>query len=233
MSNPIAIHWFRQDLRLSDNPALTLAAKHGNVLPIYILDNENAGEYAMGAASRWWLHHSLQSLNTSLHGTLSVYQGNPIEILDDIIGRHEIKTVYWNRCYEPWRVERDITIKKHLKTHSVEVVSMNGSLLWEPWTVKKNDGRPYKVFTPFYRKGCLQSAALREPLPAPENAHYQHDTENSLSIDQLGLLPNIPWDKQLEPHWIIGEEGAHARFQQFIDKGLAQYKDKRNLPSQP
>jgi len=64
--NNIAIHWFRQDLRLSDNPALSKAVAAGTVMPIYILDDENAAEYAMGAASRWWLHHSLSSLNQSL-----------------------------------------------------------------------------------------------------------------------------------------------------------------------
>ena len=89
----IAIHWFRQDLRVSDNPALTLAARHERVLPIYILDNENAGEHAMGGASEWWLHHSLQSLNASLGGALSVYQGNPIDILNKIIARHDINAV--------------------------------------------------------------------------------------------------------------------------------------------
>ena len=80
MTEGVAIHWFRQDLRLSDNPALTLAAKHEDVLPIYILDDENAGEYTLGGASLWWLHHSLVSLNNSLAGALSLYCGNPIDI---------------------------------------------------------------------------------------------------------------------------------------------------------
>jgi deoxyribodipyrimidine photo-lyase len=87
MSDSLAIHWFRQDLRLSDNPSLTAASVHNRVLPIYILDDSNTGEYAMGAASGWWLHHSLVSLNTSLNSSLSIYRGNPIEILVDIITR--------------------------------------------------------------------------------------------------------------------------------------------------
>ncbi|MBT5412172.1 MAG: deoxyribodipyrimidine photo-lyase, partial [Cellvibrionales bacterium] len=103
----IAIHWFRQDLRLSDNPALTAASQHEGVFPIYILDEGNAGEYSMGAASKWWLNSSLESLNTSLDGTLSLYSGNPIDILMDIIKRHNVNAVYWNRCYEPWRIQRD------------------------------------------------------------------------------------------------------------------------------
>lgn len=68
------IHWFRQDLRLADNPALFEAALNGDVLPIYILDDENAGEHKMGAASRLWLHHALESLNKSLAGNLRFFQ---------------------------------------------------------------------------------------------------------------------------------------------------------------
>lgn len=220
-------------MRLSDNPALTAASQRGDILPIYILDDVNACENAMGAASRWWLHHSLEALNASLNGTLSIYNGNPIDILVDIITRYDARAVHWNRCYEPWRIRRDAKIKTHLKTIDVEVESYNGSLLWEPWTIKKDDGVPYKVFTPFYRKGCLQKAAPRHPLPAPENLQYHHDQENSLSVDQLKLLPNIRWDRQLEMHWEIGENAGKVRFQQFIDEGLAEYKDGRNLPTMP
>ena len=233
MTKNFAIHWFRQDLRLSDNPSLTLAAKHGNVLPIYILDDENAGEYTIGGASRWWLHQSLISLNNSLEGALSLYCGNPIDIFDDIVTRFDVNTVYWNRCYEPWRIERDAAIKDHLKTKGIGVKSTNGSLLWEPWTIKKQDGTPYKVFTPFYRKGCLQAESPREPLLVPKNVEYRQDHEYSLSLGQLRLLPDTRWDQQLAPHWEIGEGGAHTRFRQFINEGLAKYKDGRNFPAKP
>jgi deoxyribodipyrimidine photo-lyase len=89
MTEKIAIHWFRQDLRISDNPALTKAAKHENVLPIYILDDKNAGEYALGGASRWWLHHSLKALSEALGNKLSVYHGNPKTVLNDILTRFD------------------------------------------------------------------------------------------------------------------------------------------------
>ena len=202
-------------------------------MPIYILDDENARQYAMGAASRWWLHHSLMSLNASLNGTLSIYRGNPIDILKDIISRYNTKAVQWNRCYEPWRINRDVKIKKCLKAIDVETESYNGSLLWEPWTIKKDDGSPYKVFTPFYRKGCLHKEAPRKPLPVPENLQYQHDQKKSLSVDELKLLPNIRWDRQLEKHWGIGEKAGQLRLQKFIDVGLSKYKDGRNLPDRP
>lgn len=226
-----AIHWFRQDLRLLDNPSLTKAATHETVLPIYILDDVNAGDYAMGAGSRWWLHHSLTSLKASLDGALSVYRGDPADILMDLLERHDVDAVYWTRCYEPWRVARDTKIKERLKSAGVDVESSNGSLLWEPWMIEKDDGTPYKVFTPFYRKGCLTADTPRQPVPAPE-CKYVTDDEGA-SLEALNLLPNIPWDKQLVPHWTIGEAGAHARFEAFLKEGLQNYKDGRNLPAKP
>jgi len=232
MNVRIAIHWFRQDLRLSDNPALTKAAEHEAVLPIYILDDDNAGNHVMGGASRFWLHHSLRSLNASLGNRLSVYHGNPQTILDDILKHFDVEAVYWNRCYEPWRMHRDTLIKENLKKRGIEVYTCNGSLLWEPWTIKKDDGTPYKVFTPFYRRGCFNAEAPMPALPKPERVNYIDD-KNHLAIDALGLLPKIPWDKQLDPHWDIGEEGARKRFEGFVDEGLSFYKDGRNLPAKP
>lgn len=232
MTENIAIHWFRQDLRLSDNPALYKAARHGKVLPLFILDDGNAGDYTMGSASRWWLHHSLKSLNNSLGGNLSVYHGNPIYILDEILTRFDINAIYWNRCYEPWRIDRDKKIKDHLKK-SINVESCNGSLLWEPWTIKKDDGTNYKVFSPFYQKGCLQAEQPRKFIPSPSNVKYLRDNDGSVNLNQLKLLPILCWNKKLEPNWSIGEKGAHARFQQFIKEGLSQYKDGRNLPAKP
>ena len=106
-SSRLAIHWFRQDLRLADNPALTQAVKHGQVLPIYILDDAAAGMHAPGAASRWWLHHSLTDLRQRLKGSLSVYQGDSVAILVDLVTRLQITAVHWTREYVPWRVAQD------------------------------------------------------------------------------------------------------------------------------
>ena len=70
MASSINIHWFRQDLRLADNPSLVAAVQAGDVLPLFILDDENAGDHNTGAAGRWWLHHALTALNKSLDGKL-------------------------------------------------------------------------------------------------------------------------------------------------------------------
>ncbi|SMF48577.1 deoxyribodipyrimidine photo-lyase type I [Alteromonadaceae bacterium Bs31] len=230
MTKPLAIHWFRQDLRLSDNPSLLAASKAGNVLPIYILDDDNAGEYKMGGASRWWLHHSLNALNKSLKGNLRVYRGDAQAILCKLVEQNPNCSLSWNRCYEPWRIARDKSIKQALEQAGVEAQSYNGSLLWEPWQVLKKDGTPYKVFTPYYRRGCLSATAPREPLAKPRIRYAEGDFQ-ALTIDELHLLPTVAWDVQLNGHWKIGEAPAQARLRQFIDEGLADYKEGRNYPA--
>ena len=232
MTDMITIHWFRQDLRLSDNPALSKAAENDNVLPIYILDDKNSGDYFMGAASRWWLHYSLKYLQSSLDDKLSVYRGDPETILEEIMQRFKVKAICWNRCYEPWRINRDKRIKAKLQSKGIEVNTFNCSLLWEPWNIKKDDGTPYKVFTPFYRKGCLAATEPRRPLLSPQGISYVEDPVQD-GIDSLNLLPKESWGKSLESHWDIGEEGAHKRFETFLDEGISSYKEGRNFPAKP
>ena len=119
--NITTLYWFRQDLRLLDNPALHEASKLGKVVPIYILDDQNSKEFSMGDASRIWLHNSLEDLRNNLDQKLSLYHGNPLQILLDVIDRLEVKIVLWNRCYEPWRIKRDSQIKSHLESKGIEV----------------------------------------------------------------------------------------------------------------
>jgi deoxyribodipyrimidine photo-lyase len=229
-SSNIIIYWFRQDLRLSDNPALTAAAKAGTVLPVYVLDDDNAKNWKMGGASRWWLHHSLKSLNKSLDGKLVFLKGDASEELIKLAKQTKAIGVYWNRCYEPWRVKRDKHIKEALKDLDIEAHSFNGSLLWEPWEVVKNDGTPYKVFTPFYRKGCLGKEPPREPIKKP--ALTLANSKEGVSLDDLKLLPHKPeprWDKKMEQYWTISEDGAKKLLHVFLDNGLKNYKDGRDF----
>lgn len=225
------IHWFRQDLRLTDNPALFEAAKHGSVLPIYILDDDNAADYKMGCASRFWLHHSLSALNESLGQSLSLYCGDPLRILSDLCSRYRISRIFWNRCYEPWRIDRDKRIKEHLKHLGIEVGSYNGSLLWEPWTISKDNSMPYKVFTPFYRKGCFSASLPRQPLAEAESVSFFKDRAASLSISDLKLLPKIGWDKKMGKYWAFGETAAHDCLVKFLESGISGYKEGRNYPA--
>ena len=227
----IIIFWFRQDLRIVDNPGLSKSLKSDKVLPIYILDDTNSNDFAMGAASRWWLHNSLRELNKNLDNKLSLHKGDPLEILESLSSRFNIKGIFWNRCYEPWRIERDKKIKSKFIEKDIIVETFNSALLWEPWEILKSDNTPYKVFTPYYRKGCLMSEAPRKPLSAPNLNTLFEDKENILQLDDLNLLPRIKWYKEMEKLWEPGEKGAHKKLESFLSDGLLGYKEGRNFPS--
>ena len=231
MSTPKVICWFRQDLRLADNPALFEAAKAGEVLPIYILDNVNSKDNNRGDASNVWLHHSLNSLNTSLDSNLSFYFGDPLNIINKLCSEYSIENIYWNRCYEPWSIDRDTKIKKQLQSDGIKVSSYNGSLLWEPQKVLKSDGSPYKVFTPFYRRGCLEHDDPRRTLSKPESLKLFSDIKYSVDLDQLDLLPKLPWGNKMISHWKVGEKFAHDDLSCFLNNGIKDYKEGRNFPA--
>ncbi|MFT5288249.1 MAG: deoxyribodipyrimidine photo-lyase [Planctomycetota bacterium] len=225
-----SILWFRQDLRLADNPALFAACEKGEIIPVYILDDGNAGDWAMGGASRWWLHHALDSLNRSLQGKLNVFQGDPLTILKQLAEQASAARVMWNICYEPWRIDRDAEIETALRDVDIEVRSFNGSLLWDPWEVLKKDQTPYKVFTPYYRRGCLSKAPPRMPLGVPSSIKLRNLSESSLPLDSLRLLPSIPWDGQMKERWNVSESAARDRLVEFIDDELEGYAVGRNFP---
>jgi deoxyribodipyrimidine photo-lyase len=181
----------------------------------------------MGEASQLWLHHSLTALNIDCDNQLNVFQGDAQQILAKLVDHHAIDAVYWNRCYEPWRTERDAEIKQQL-TKKVIVESFNGALLWEPWEVKKADGGPYKVFTPFYRKGCL-NRPVRHPVSA-KSLKPCFKSDLALKIVDLNLMPKLPWGHQVIASWQPGERGAKAAWDVFLSQGLAHYRQGRDLP---
>lgn len=229
----VHICWFRQDLRIKDHPALCAAAEAGTVLPIYILDDENAGAHCLGGASRWWLHHSLESLNHSLDGTLRVYRGKADEVIFDLCKQFDIQGVFWNRCYEPWRMERDTHIKNHLRSLGVPTRSFNGSLLWEPWEVLKADETPYKVFTPYFQRGCLaKEDRVRGVLPSPTSLTLAEGSFNHLAVADLQLLSSKSWEQSLGEHWVVGEAAAHQALDVFCDDGgIDDYRKGRDFPA--
>ncbi|MFT6270051.1 MAG: deoxyribodipyrimidine photo-lyase [Alphaproteobacteria bacterium] len=233
ISNTRALIWFRQDLRVKDNPALINAAKHDNILPVYIYDTTLPENAELGGASKWWLHYALESLQTSLNGNLIVLSGKPQEILSALCAEHDISNVYWNRMYESWAIARDTAIKISLKTNGVEAKSTNGSLLWEPMQVLKKDETPYKVFTPYYKNGCLNATHPRYPEAQPR-LQFMHSISNMdgyQATDSLALLPKIKWDTHIKDMWNVSEQGAQQKLECFIKDAIENYDDARNLPS--
>ncbi|MBT8147104.1 MAG: DNA photolyase family protein, partial [Gammaproteobacteria bacterium] len=199
--------------------------------PVYILDESNAGKWRMGAASRWWLHQSLIELNQSLDNRLQVYQGDPLQLIPALCSEHGATEAYWNRCYEPWRIQRDKKLKARLQESGVEALSHNGSLLWEPWQVAKKDGTPYKVFTPYFNKGCLAAIPPRQPIGEPKAINLAESSQSDASIRELELLPRNNWYETIAREWQPGAKGAAKRLQQFLADGLQQYRKGRDFPA--
>jgi len=226
---PIAIVWFRQDLRLADNPALYAAAGSGaTILPVFIHDDEEAGDWGPGSASRWWLRKSVTALNESLQGALRIYRGKASEILPKLARDVGADAVYWNRCVEPWRVLRDRAIKEQLQQAGIRIHTSNGSYLYDPAEVAKPDGTPYRVFTPFYRRGC-KDLSPRQPLPAPKNLRLDNSSHPD-GHDEKPPLPAFPWFDEAEHGWQPGEQGARDVLAQFLDTGLERYAEARDRP---
>lgn len=230
MKQAISIMWFEQDLRLSDNPAFDAALKQSHILPMFILDDENADIYQQGGASRWWLHQSLTQLNKQLHGQLNFYLGDAKSVMTDLAKRFNVSSIFWNRRYEPWRISRDTKIKEALIEQGIQVTSFSGALLNEPWTILKKDQTPYKVFTPYHRQ-CAQIGIESNPLPAPVLPDAMTCDKQSIHLEDLALLPQNSWGRKFHDHWQPGEAGAHSTLHNFLNNGLKNYKEGRDFPA--
>lgn len=231
-----AIVWFRRDLRLTDNPALLQAlASAEQVIPLHIHAPVSGGNWPVGSASRWWLHHSLKALDEDLRklgSRLVIRQGAVFQTLAKLMAETGAEAVYWNRVYEPGAIIRDKEIKRVLREEGFTVETFNGSLLYEPWEVVRNGGEPYRVFTPFWK--AMQKAGL-DQVPEPAPAHLPQVPEEvcSAGLDMLQLLPRIHWDAGFYGAWQVGETAAGRRLGEFIESGLAGYKEKRDRPDLP
>ena len=232
-SHATAIVWLRRDLRLTDNPALRRAVQQADeVIPVFIDDANNDAPWSPGAASRWWLHHSLTALSRALDargGTLVVRRGEALEILKELISATETTLVTWNRLYEPSAVRRDTQIKAGLQEAGVTVESFNAALLLEPWAILNQQGQPYRVFTPYWRAMQARLGELPPPSSAPRKVPRPRRRVETLAIGALELLPRIRWDSGLGEHWTPGEAGALKRLKAF-GKQLAQYGTHRDRP---
>ena len=229
VKDDIAIIWFRNDLRLSANPALYKASQHTNTLPIYIFDN-SVDSLNIGGASQVWLYNSLVKLRKSLGGKLSIYSGSPLNIFKLLIKKFNITALYWNRCYSSYEVERDLKIKEYLINQDISVESSNGSLLWEPWEIAKSDGTPYKVFTPFYRKACLVGDSPRTPIETPNLRTLIVDESALGYIRKIEAISRTDWANKIIKYWNIGEKSANRSLDKFIKNDLKNYKEGRNYP---
>ena len=226
--------WFRQDLRVDDNAALQAARSRGGpVIPVYIWDKEGEGAWALGGASRWFLHHALTELDASLRDAgarLWVFSGNSQEVLEKLCRDQGADAVYWNRRYEPTTIRRDTRLKEALTKAGIEAKSFNSALLFEPHAITNKQGKPFQVFTAYWRH-CLQ-LPVTPPVKSRGALATTKALAGSVEIESLKLLPTIPWDRGFGPVWTPGEAGAKARLKRFIARAMEAYYERRNLPAE-
>lgn len=221
------ILWFRRNLRLADNAALSAAVESGRpIIPLYIHDAQDHG-----SASHWWLHHSLASLDRGLRNlgsSLQIRTGPPRQILAELTAQADAKALFFARRCEPASIRQEQDVSEALEGRvSIEVY--DDSFLHAPETVMTQSGTPYRVFTPFWKT----ASALGEPglpLPAPEAITVADPLPDSLPIDDLGLLSgDSDQVRGYDETWEPGEAAGLQRIDD-IESILLNYASARDRP---
>ena len=222
------IIWLREDLRLTDNPALHFAAQQGSVTPVFIYP------LGLGGASKWWLHHSLVSLKRSFAEfgvELILRKGDAEKILPDIAKATGSDRVVWNRVYSPNGIATAQKVMQALESESKIGQSFSSQLLIEPTRIFTKQGTPFKVFTPFWRH-CLSVLEPGNPLQVPEITPTGRTLESD-KLENWDLLPFKPdWSAGLKQRWLPGEFGAEQRLEQFLSVAVHCYRNGRDIPGQ-
>ncbi|MEX2517254.1 MAG: deoxyribodipyrimidine photo-lyase [Gammaproteobacteria bacterium] len=225
--------WLRQDLRLDDNPALKAAQQRKQpVIPVYILDPDSEGDWAPASASRYWLHQSLRALDEQLQtcgSRLILRQGDSLAELQQLAKQTGAEAVYWNRRYEPAVVKRDATIKQQLLDQDIDAQSFNGALLHEPPQTKNKQGKPFRVFTPFW-KHCRSLGEPEPPVAGVRKLAAPDKWPDAVTLEKLALEPAIDWAGGIAASWEFGAKAAEKALDDFLAEGLNGYPTQRDFP---
>ena len=216
--------WFRNDLRLRDNPLIAHCIKHNlKVIPVYIADMTDS----MGSASKWWLKESLSSLNKSLNGKLLIETTDKKHVLKNLCSEYKIDSIVWSARYASDEIIEDSDIEKYLLKQGYRVDIFHSSLLKNPETTLKKDGTPFKVYTPFYKQKYLD---VKYQI-------HEYDFKKLQFIDNIKPSENIDtifskenWHNKFTDEWQPGESGAVKKLNLFIKDGLNGYSEGRNRP---
>ena len=218
-----ALLWFRRDLRLADNAALAAALADGPIVPLFVLDDHCAGDYAVGSAQRWWLHHSLAALSGSLGGRLVLRRGRPAEVVARVADEIGAGSIHATRLYEPWERAAEAELGARLTLHE-------GETLVPPGEVRTGSGGAYRIFGPFWRKLSTRLPPA-EPIAQPDSPAFA-DLPEGDPLEDWQLLPARPdWASQFGADWTPGEAGARHRLELFAGQA-AHYAGRRDLPSE-
>ena len=232
MTERPSLVWFRNDLRVSDNPALHAAAKSGApVVALYVLEDAK-GLRPKGAAWKWWLFGSLRTLANHLakHGvTLTLRHGDPRKIIAEIAKEANVAGAFWNRRYETAEAKLDTEVEQWLLSQNIPVETFNASLLNEPWDIQSKSGGPIRVFTPYF-KASTERGNPREIISAIRKLEAAR-APKSETLGEWNLEPSTPdWATDMNRAWTRGEDGAKQRLKDFLSGALKGYAEHRDRP---
>ncbi len=231
MTNAPTIVWMRYDLRVADNPALHAATVRGAVLPVFIWAPDEE-DIVPGSASKWWLHQSLKCLLrkfSALGSPLIIRKGDSFDQLQQIMLETGANAVYWNRRFEPKVANRDAFLIEKLRAYGIKTKTFNANLLLEPGEIMTKQGRPYAVFTPFW-KNCINQLDATTPLSAPTSFIAPSKCASSMQLDSLQLESKTDWSSGFRRAWAPGTAGAALNLKQFAKYSLDSYEDNRDFP---
>lgn len=245
--------WFRQDLRLKDNPTISRAVKRQlPILPLYIWAPHEEGPWTPGAASKVWLHSSLAGLQRSLQemgSALRIFKTGPgetyastEELLTILACSTNMESLFYSRRYEPAAIERDSRVRDKLMSAGFQTEDCKDNLLFEPWEIATKTGQPFQIFTPFW-KSCVEKLELAREMPTdlvgslppkrpelPEWLKPLGSLPGEVSLEELELIPRQSWVLSLQKFLDPGEEAAQKKLKIFLEKGLEHYEDRRDYP---
>ena len=231
-TSPILL-WCRRDLRLSDHPALTEAARSGRpVVPVFLLDEVVEG---LGAAPKWRLGLGVDVFAKALEsiGTrLILRRGPALRVLRELLRETGATEVWWTRQYDPDQIARDKAVKAALHDAGLEARSFPGHLLFEPWTLQTGQGKPYQIYTPFWRAALGRGVAQQRLAPPTALTTPQHWPESEDLADwQLGRAMNRGAEV-VRAYIHVGEAAAQMRLATFVRdrmEGYARDRDRLDL----
>ena len=232
MDKKIGLFWLRDDFRISRNNGLVEASRNHDQVVAFFLYKKLAYKYK--EAQKWWLSKSLSNFKQKLSGlniSLQTIETESFKLFFDELLKKQNFSIYWNKVYEPDYLKFDNYLSKNLERKSIKFKIFKGNALNEIGEVKKADGTPFRVFTPFWR---YAEKYYFEKIPQKFQAVQKCKNKISFfknSIDEKKILPKKNWFKKFEKIWIPSEESASKQLQDFIKTKLENYSDGRNFPN--
>ena len=226
------IFWIREDFRIENNPALSFATQnHDTVIALYIYnknDFDNKRE-----AQKWWVFKSLETLKKDLSDykiNLEIVKGDELEIFSKFNKKDKL-SIYWNKIYEPDVIAKGKKIRDLFIKNEIDYKYFKGNILNEFQVITKNDGTPFKVFTPFWRNA--EQIYLNQP-PSKNYIVKKKIKKSSYfkkCIEPKDILPSKNWYKKFEKYWKVSENDSKKILKNLIENKIKDYGTARDIPS--